>query len=588
MLTITTSLAYSLLLGSMGSAFAILQQRQFDGGFDWSSVEPAQQLQYHDCYDGFRCARLKVPLDWTKSNNDSDNNWVAIGIITLPATVPETDSSFGGTVLVNPGGPGGSGTEMALELGGYLQGILEGGDRHYEILGFDPRGVALSTPRADCYNGDNFNRAADNIQKEGMPPVAAGAQSLAIHYQAAKGLSDLCAAQAGGPKSIFNYMSTASVARDMLEIVERVDELRQKTSTNSSSTTHEKPRLQYIGVSYGTILGNTFASMFPGRITLASSSRSQANATTTKTWLRNLNDAELVVDHFYETCFKAGHKHCALTQPSDKDASNIRGRVDHFIQELIASPVSVVAADGRIRLITSIIVRDAIRQTLYSPISLYEPLSNMLAEALAGNYTLLSQSPAAMDYKRNNVCDKPVMDSSFPPPEYTWDNEATIGVLCGDSAAASASEHTTLSWAQDIVKKLEAQSPTTAEPWSRIPLACLGWKFQPKYAFGGPFGHSSGPDARHTPSAPMLILSNRYDHATPLRNAHSLSKAYPGSVVLVQESFGHCALLTSKSACTAEHVRSYFESGKVPERGSTCSEDCRPSIPYTTCPGFPR
>lgn len=257
MLTITTSLAYSLLLGSMESAFAILQQRQFDGGFDWSSVEPAQQLQYHDCYDGFRCARLKVPLDWTKSN-DSDN-WAAIGIITLPAIVPETDPSFGGTVLVNPGGPGGSGTEMALQLGGYLQGILEG-DRHYEILGFDPRGVALSTPRADCYN-DNFNRAADNIQKEGMPPVAAGAQSLAIHYQAAKGLSDLCAQ--AGPKSVFNYMSTASVARDMLEIVERVDELRQKTS---NSSTHEKPRLQYIGVSYGTILGNTFASMFPGRV----------------------------------------------------------------------------------------------------------------------------------------------------------------------------------------------------------------------------------------------------------------------------------------------------------------------------------
>lgn len=239
-----------------------LRERQVEGLFDWSAITPTRRLEYHDCYGEFKCARLKVPLDWYKANStscSSSSKWAAIGIVTLPATVPETDPSFGGTILINQGGPGGAGSEFVMAAGKYLQGILDG-DRHYEILGFDPRGIALSTPRAECYDVAS-DRALDAVQRQGIPPVSDDL-GLNFNYQNLRGLGELCGEQ--GPDSIFNHMSTASVARDMLEIVDRVEELRRGNSTIPDDA--RKPGLQYLAVSYGTVLGNMFASMFPGRV----------------------------------------------------------------------------------------------------------------------------------------------------------------------------------------------------------------------------------------------------------------------------------------------------------------------------------
>ncbi|KAF3344032.1 hypothetical protein VD0002_g9687 [Verticillium dahliae] len=367
-----------------GISSAFLQKRQFsDDSFDWATVKPSRSLQYHDCYDGFKCARLKVPLDWTTANSSkcaSSSRWAAIGIVTLPASVPETDPSFGGTILINPGGPGGGGTEMVLDIGLYMQAILDG-DRHYEILGFDPRGVALSTPRADCYN-DDLKRAADFIQKEGLPAMTSGSEALTHHYQETRGPSDLCAE--AGEDSIFNYMSTASVARDMVEIVDRVDELRHKNLTSAEDGERELPKLQYFGISYGTILGNTFASMFPGRVgRMVLDGVADADDYMSGTWAKNLNDAEVVVDKFYETCFRAGGL-CLLKQEADGSAADIRKRVDDFIQALVKTPI-VTVAGGRVRFVTSPIVRDTIRRALYSPIKAYELLSIVLATTLAGD-----------------------------------------------------------------------------------------------------------------------------------------------------------------------------------------------------------
>ncbi|EEY16959.1 conserved hypothetical protein [Verticillium alfalfae VaMs.102] len=514
-----------------GTSSAFLQKRQFsDDSFDWATVKPSRSLQYHDCYDRFKCARLKVPLDWTTANSSkcaSSSRWAAIGIVTLPASVPETDPSFGGTILINPGGPGGGGTEMALDIGVYIQAILDG-DRHYEILGFDPRGVALSTPRADCYN-DDLKRAADFIQKEGLPAITSGPEALTYQYQAARGLSDLCAE--AGEDSIFNYMSTASVARDMVEIVDRVDELRHKNLTSAEDEKRELPKLQYFGISM--VLDGV----------------ADADDYISGTWAKNLNDAEVVVDKFYETCFHAGDL-CLLKQESDGSAADIRKRVDDFIQELA-----------------------------------YELLSIVLATTLAGDYSLLLQSPAVNNYERKDVCVVP--GDYYPPQNYTWDSEAGMGVLCGDSAI-KAGERNNVSWAASIVEQLDAQSPTAGEPWARIPLSCSGWTFQPKYAFRGPFGHLDL-DLSKTedkPAAPLLILSTRHDHATPLANAEHLSTLYPGSAVVIQESVGHCALVTSRSECTAQHLRTYFDIGKVPRSGTTCEEDCSPGIPFVPCPGF--
>jgi hypothetical protein len=74
--------------------------------FNWNSIEASSKLRYTPCYDYLQCARLEVPLDWS---DESNNNTAVIAVSKIPARVSKDDPSFGGTIVLNPGGPGGSG-----------------------------------------------------------------------------------------------------------------------------------------------------------------------------------------------------------------------------------------------------------------------------------------------------------------------------------------------------------------------------------------------------------------------------------------------------------------------------------------------
>jgi pimeloyl-ACP methyl ester carboxylesterase len=204
-----------------------------------------------------------VPLDWTKPNSSAH---AAIGIITLPAVVAQNDPAYAGPLLTNPGGPGGAGVGLVLSIGETMQALADTpGQKHFDVVGFDPRGMGRSTPSASCYASD-FDRLVDQLQGEGLTAVGGASvrtdAGLRVKLEGYKGLGALCAEQ--GADGIFQHMSTADVARDMLEFVERAEALKVKNGNGTASA--EKPRLQYIGFSYGSQLGNTFASMFPGRV----------------------------------------------------------------------------------------------------------------------------------------------------------------------------------------------------------------------------------------------------------------------------------------------------------------------------------
>lgn len=223
--------------------------------FSWVDTKPTKDLQYYDCGSGFQCARLEVPLDWA---NPTRNSTAAIGIVKLPAAVPDNDPSFAGSVLINPGGPSGSGTAFAYSWGPGLQKVI---GENYEIIGFDPRGVNTSTPHADCFKGDQFARRLAQERTSNLPPID---DTIGYHWASASAQSALC--EENGADSIWGHMNTASVARDMVEIIDRIDDLRWKESGKVKPKDAEAARLNYIGISYGTFLGNTFASMFPERI----------------------------------------------------------------------------------------------------------------------------------------------------------------------------------------------------------------------------------------------------------------------------------------------------------------------------------
>ncbi len=254
--------------------------------FDWTKIAPSKSLEYHQCYDGFQCARLTVPLDW---KNTSDPRIAVIAVIKLPAVVPDSDPSFAGAVLTNPGGPGGSGIDLVL--GGdarRVQGIIDKpGKRHHEIISFDPRGIANSWPRATCLPHNDLVRDAFAYEERGIGSLDGSKAALPrlLGLYASFGHKCGMSSEAGEPGAeIMGYMSTPSVCRDMVQIIDKIDELRKHEAGETGAAEEDDedrlelkkrsddgeegdvPRLQYIGYSYGTVLGNYFASLFPERI----------------------------------------------------------------------------------------------------------------------------------------------------------------------------------------------------------------------------------------------------------------------------------------------------------------------------------
>lgn len=255
----------SLILVS--ALLAKVSSGQSDSWLGWNDLEPSTSLNFTKCYnDQYKCAKLTVPLDWLNPNLETSTQ-VNIAVIALPATVDEDDPSFGGTIITNPGGPGGEGvTSVAIGTQARAIQLIADGDKHYEVMSFDPRGVGLSTPNVDCYK-DPLARYMNDREFKGMGNWTANDDVFRRYMAKQKQLSRRCELVGQEDEhDIRYYMSTTTVARDMLYMVDKLDELRNGGENKANRSKADLPRLQYWGFSYGTALGNYFASMFPGRV----------------------------------------------------------------------------------------------------------------------------------------------------------------------------------------------------------------------------------------------------------------------------------------------------------------------------------
>ena len=198
-----------------------------------TQLEPSTEIHWTPCYDGHSCARLLLPLDYT---NASDTRTTAIALRLVPPASSSSSEPLSfkleNTVLVNPGGPGGSGTNFAGRAGANLTRVL-GSKR--AVLGFDPRGTGASTPRADCFasasqrgiwgaqEGERLLTLGRNASALDVGEVGGDEEgTLGLYLARAEVEGARCEAAIGGEGGIARFMSTASVARDMLEISERL------------------------------------------------------------------------------------------------------------------------------------------------------------------------------------------------------------------------------------------------------------------------------------------------------------------------------------------------------------------------------
>ncbi|KAH8180214.1 TAP-like protein [Sarocladium implicatum] len=531
--------------------------------FDWSAITPSASLNYTSCYDGFKCARLEVPLDWLNTTNPAR---VTLAVIAFPAVVSDDDPKFGGTIFTNPGGPSGSGVGFLLRNAGSLQGTADSDEKKFEILSFDPRGVGETLPRSDCWENE-YSRQSYSTEE-----VAMGSPDE-LHnpgriFARSKGFGKLCEQNDGGENDIRNFMSTSSVARDMVEMADKIDELRHPAEADRQdegqlelrSEKKDVPRVNYWGFSYGSVLGNYFASMFPERI----------GHVALETWSRNLQDTPHTYAHLFDTCYAARDK-CALYTPSDTSPSSIRERFESWLDDLEVSP-SFFVGTSAVHDINRWNVLLAIIRPLYAPMAMFPKTAEILAEAMNGNFSGILE--AALVDGFSEECPLKI------PSDYTWSRDAQAAIACGDAVDQS---DLTVPDFKDYIDLLKGQDRHVGPFWSLIRGNCLGWRYRPKYAFSGPWTTPEH-DPRGVPGkplAPLLFVSSKYDPVTPLRNAFAMSKFHPGSGVLVQDNVGHGTLGTP-GKCRDEAIKRFFAKGEVPDGELRCEADC---TPFQECEG---
>lgn len=258
-----------------------------------SAVVPAglgsfykQQPSWKDCGDGFECATVQVPLDYTKPSGGK----LGISVVRLPA---EDGSDRIGSLLTNPGGPGGSGTDFVRQAARTFGNDLR---RRFDIVGFDPRGVAKSDP-VRCNTGPQLDSffATDTSPDDSKETNALAAKG--------KEFAQNCKTKA---QAELPHVGTLNAARDM-------DVLRAALGDQ---------KLTYYGASYGTYLGAFYAEQFPKNVrALVLDGAVDPRMSSTDMLIEQAKGFETALRAFADDCVKAGS--CRFGDSVDAVLANV-------------------------------------------------------------------------------------------------------------------------------------------------------------------------------------------------------------------------------------------------------------------------
>ncbi|MGW7565105.1 alpha/beta hydrolase [Streptomyces tendae] len=465
-----------------------------------------QKLAWRDCgVPGFQCATMKAPLDYAKPGEGD----VRLAVARKKATGPGKRL---GSLLVNPGGPGGSAI-------GYLQQYAGIGypakvRAQYDMVAVDPRGVARSEP-VECLDGPKM----DAYTRTDVTPDDAGETDELV--DAYKEFAEGCGADA--PK-LLRHVSTVEAARDM-------DVLRAVLGDE---------KLTYVGASYGTFLGATYAGLFPdrtGRLVLDGAMDPSLPA-------RRLN---LEQTEGFETAFQSFAKDC-VRQPDcplgDKNTApdQVGKNLKSFFDDLDAKPLPAGDADGR--KLTESLATTGVIAAMYDEGAwqqLRESLTSAIKEKDGAGLLILSDSY----YERE-------ADGGYSNLMF-----ANAAVNCLDLPAAFSSPDEV----RDALPEFEKASPVFGEGLAWSSLNCAYWPVKPT---GEPHRIEAAG------ATPIVVVGTTRDPATPYRWAEALSAQLASGRLLTYEGDGHTAYGRG-STCIDSAINTYLLHGTAPEDGKRCS-----------------
>ena len=444
----------------------------------------------------FSCGKLAVPLDYRKPAAGS----IQLFVMKVHSRNQQAAGRLG-SLLVNPGGPGGSGVNLAAGLVGALSDSIFA---HFDLVGFDPRGVGLSGP-LQCVS----DKQKDALAAADPDPRTATGRAAA--RAAATAVVRACVRTYGGALGHYN---TEETAHDM-------DLVRQAVGD---------PKLNYLGFSYGTRLGATYAHEFPTKIRAAvldGAVDPVADELTTDE--RQVKGFEGAFDQFAADCLR-------------RAACAVLGNPRQVVQSLIASadkaPIPSTRK-GETRVATGGIVTIGVLSALYDQAA-WAALGNALIAARHGDSAGLFS--LADDY----------LERDPDTGHYSNIMDANLAVNCNDSTlkitdALVASK--ALTWV--------ARYPIFGKNAAASLYACDNWP---------PSGHPL-PPASAPGAPPILVIGTVHDPATPYAAAGVLAKALGSGVLLSWNGEGHTAY--PKTSCIRTKVDSYLITDKLPA-GNSC------------------
>ncbi len=463
----------------------------------------AQRLQWQPCDNGFDCARLLVPFDYRRP----DGRRFSLPVIKLPAADP---SRRIGALVINPGGPGGSGVQYALGARSELPSAVL--DR-FDVVGFDPRGVAGSEPALSCMTGPELDKylATDD--------TPANAAQLATVVSQSKLYAARCEQNSA---ALLPYVGTQNAARDM-------DVLRAALGQS---------QLTYLGKSYGTFLGTWYAQLFPHRVrALVLDGAVDPDTPSIQDDVVQAQGFQVAFRSFVSWCLAQGD--CPLGSGSGSGSVDAAvAKTQGLIARANSAPLANHLSDDQVA--DGAILLTGVAAALYSKAT-WTALKTGLADAFAGDGTVLLQL-ANLLMERNpngtysNLADA---DTSVNCLDRPWPRSLTAWQAAAAQAARAAPLFgTSLVWGS---------------------LACAYWPV-PSYPL---------PRVKAAGARPILVVGTLRDPATPYRWAQALASDLASGVLLGWNGDGHTAY-GQGSACVDTIVNDYLINLSVPRSGMVC------------------
>ncbi|HEY2878701.1 alpha/beta hydrolase [Nocardioides sp.] len=454
-----------------------------------------QQLDWSGCGDN-ECARLTVPLDYRKP----DGPTIRLYVLKVPAS-----GSRIGSLVVNPGGPGAAGSSYAAGRGTYFgDPLLE----HFDIIGFDPRGTGQSSP-VECLDDHDFN---EYLSSDPDPTTPAEIEEFRRQRQR---LARGCAAESG---ALAGHVSTVEAARDM-------DILRAALGD---------PRMNYLGASYGTELGATYAQLFPQRVgRFVLDGAVDPSLGTRAAALQQAAGFQRALDAYAANCVQSGVG-CFL----GRSVAEVQQTISSVLDRISHQPLPT--SDGRE--LTAGNAFYGIAATLYNR-SYWILLSSGLRSALGGDGSLLMKLADA--YAERNA------DGTFQSNFL----EAFYDISCVDDPYSIPYREV-----PSQLPAFEKASPVFGRVYAWGLTACDG--FTPRTDEKTPVIHAPG-------AQPIVVVGTTRDPATPYRWAVALARQLDSGVLVSRNGDGHTGYHQG-NACVDRAVEGYLVSGIVPKDRLSC------------------